>query len=162
MSYQNARVFICLLLAFGIAGLNAQVAIPATGGEATGAGGNVSYTVGQVIYTAMTGIDGTITQGVQQPFEIMELPGVATPPGITLQCILFPNPVSDFVNLKVDNYPLDDLSYQLYNQQGELIDSRDISGNQTHIQMSHLGASTYIIRIILNNQELKAFKIIKK
>ncbi len=162
MSYQNARVFICLLLVFGMAGLKAQEAIPATGGEATGAGGTASYTVGQLFYVTMKGTDGTITQGVQQPYEIMDMPGVSTPRGISLQCILFPNPVSEYVKLRVDNYPLSGLSYQLYNLQGELLDSRDISGNETHIRMAHLGASTYVIRILQNNQELKAFKIIKK
>jgi len=50
--------------------LQAQVAIPASGGNATGTGGTVSYSVGQVFYTINTGTTGFIVQGVQQPFEI--------------------------------------------------------------------------------------------
>jgi hypothetical protein len=42
---------------------------PQAGGEATGSGGSVSYSVGQVVYTTNTGINGSVAQGVQQPYE---------------------------------------------------------------------------------------------
>ncbi|MCK4748161.1 MAG: hypothetical protein KAT15_14025, partial [Bacteroidales bacterium] len=73
-----------LLLGFSLAGLNAQEAIPATGGEANGSGGTVSYTVGQLLYHTQSANSGTVAQGVQQPFEILELTGVGSMAGINL------------------------------------------------------------------------------
>ena len=39
-------------------------------GMLTDAGGSVSYSIGQAVYTEATGAGGTINQGIQQPYEI--------------------------------------------------------------------------------------------
>jgi hypothetical protein len=44
--------------------IQAQDAIPVSGGEAAGSGDTVSYSVGQLVYTTNIG-SGTVTQGVQ-------------------------------------------------------------------------------------------------
>jgi hypothetical protein len=46
-----------------------QEAIPVSAGAAAGAGGSISYTVGQVFYTTYTASTGSVSQGVQHPFE---------------------------------------------------------------------------------------------
>ncbi|MBT3920140.1 MAG: hypothetical protein HOF24_07130, partial [Flavobacteriaceae bacterium] len=48
----------------------AQSALTASGGEAVGAGGSLSYTIGQVDYIQASGSGGTASQGVQQAFTI--------------------------------------------------------------------------------------------
>ncbi|MBT3920138.1 MAG: hypothetical protein HOF24_07115, partial [Flavobacteriaceae bacterium] len=48
----------------------AQAALTASGGEAVGAGGSLSYTIGQVDYIQASGSGGTASQGVQQAFTI--------------------------------------------------------------------------------------------
>jgi hypothetical protein len=64
------KIILCFLFLNSLCStiLRAQTTIPASGGNATGTGGSVSYTVGQVVYTTHTGLNETITQGVQQPF----------------------------------------------------------------------------------------------
>ena len=52
--------------------LHAQTGIPAAGGNASGTGGSVSFSVGQVFYLMNTGTTGSVLEGVQQPFEISE------------------------------------------------------------------------------------------
>ena len=54
MKNTKMKLITMLLLSLGFTGLNAQEAIPATGGEASGSGGTVSYTVGQVAYITNT------------------------------------------------------------------------------------------------------------
>ena len=162
MRYQNPRLFLFLVLAFIIMGLEAQHAFPAAGGEASGTGGSVSYTMGQVWYTTLGSEDVSITQGVQQPYEILEITGMPSSTGITLDISLFPNPAGEFVKLKVVNHSLDKLTYQLYNMHGEILENGGVTSNETLIPMTHLGASTYLIRITQNGDEIRAFKIIKK
>jgi hypothetical protein len=70
MHHIKAKLSILFLFCLGLTALKAQQTVPATGGIATGSGGTVSYTVGQVADTTQTGSGGTVTQGVQQPFEI--------------------------------------------------------------------------------------------
>ncbi|MCB0409870.1 MAG: hypothetical protein KDD29_06595, partial [Flavobacteriales bacterium] len=48
----------------------AQENTVSSGGDALGVGGSASYSVGQVVYTTHTGVNGSIAQGVQQPYEI--------------------------------------------------------------------------------------------
>lgn len=47
--------------------MNSQESLNASGSEATGTGGTVSYSVGQVFYSTQTGSNGTLSEGVQQP-----------------------------------------------------------------------------------------------
>lgn len=53
--------------------LYGQQAVLGGGGEATGSGGTVSYSIGQIAYTSK-GAGGTVSEGVQQAFEVTNLP----------------------------------------------------------------------------------------
>lgn len=66
----NKKTVALLLLGFGITTAQAQQATTATGGNASGSGGPVAYSVGQVVYTTNTSSNGSVAQGVQQPYEI--------------------------------------------------------------------------------------------
>ncbi len=150
-----------LLLGLGLSGLQAQESINATGGNAAGSGGSASYSVGQVVYTTNTGTNGSVAQGVQQPFEISVVIGIEEANGITLQCSAYPNPTTDFLTLKVENSDNKTLLYQLFDMAGKLLQSERITGNQTSIVMSNLVPATYFVKVIQNQEELKTFKIIK-
>ena len=56
-----------------IQGQEAHASVNATGGNANSANGSVSYSVGQVFYTTAFSTNGSISEGVQQPFEISVL-----------------------------------------------------------------------------------------
>lgn len=162
MRNQKTRILVFLLLAFLVTGLEAQQAIPVAGGEANGTGGTVSYTFGQVWYTTISGNGISIHQGVQQPFEILEITGIHSNPGITIDATLYPNPAGEFINLEVTFQSMNGLSYQLYNMQGELLITNAIERDVTKIPVSQLGSAPYLLKITDSTVELKAFKIIKK
>jgi len=141
---------------------NGQEALSSSGGNAKGSGGSVSYTVGQVAYSSNTGNSGTITQGVQQPFEILVITGIDEAKGISIECSVFPNPTSDFVKLKVESYKIENLSFQLYDINGNILQNKILEGNEIQIFMSNLVPATYFLKVKDQNQEIKTFKIIKK
>lgn len=148
-------------LGIGLTSIYAQSVIPTTGGNALGISGSVSYSVGQVVYSTTTGVNGSEVQGVQQPYEISILTGLEEGNAITLQCSAYPNPVTDFVNLKVENYKTDDLSFKLYDVVGNLLQNKRIDANETRIDMHNLVISTYFLKVTQNNKEIKVFKIVK-
>lgn len=153
-----------LLLGIGLTGVHAQEAIPATGGNASGSGGSVSYSVGQVVYTTNTGTNGSVAQGVQQPYEISVVTGIEEAKGITMQCSAYPNPTTDFVKLKVDastSLSIQSMSYQLYDISGKLLERKKLEGSETSIVMSNLVTATYFLKITDSNKLVKTFKIIK-
>lgn len=138
----------------------AQQALVCTGGNATGIGGTSSYSVGQVAYANATGTNGSVNQGVQQPFEIFTL-GNDDFPEITLQMTVYPNPTTSLVNLKIENHSTDNLQYQLFDLNGRQIQSQKIQQSETPIQLENLAAAIYLLNVFEENKLLKTFKIIK-
>lgn len=161
MRHKKLQFTTVLLLGIGLAGLHAQEANPATGGNASGSGGSVSYSVGQVMYTTSSETTGSVAHGVQQPYEISVVTAIDIAKGITLSLSVYPNPAADFVTLKVENYKTQNLSCQLFDVYGKLIKSKKLEGIETGIDMNNLIPATYFLKVLENSKEFKTFKIIK-
>ena len=162
MRHKRLKLSAVLLLGLGLTGLQAQTSVNATGSNASGSGGSVSYSVGQVVYTTNTGASGSVAQGVQQPFEISIVTGIEEAKGINLSVSAYPNPTTDYLTLSIGEFDISNLSYQLYDMNGKLLQSEKITGNHTTIGMNNLVPATYFVKVIQGNQEVKTFKIIKK
>ena len=147
-------LFLLPCIAFG------QEAIPATGSEATGSGGTVSYTVGQVVYTTNTGTNASVAQGVQQPYEISASVGIDVIE-INLELVAYPNPTNNALTLNIGNYSNEKLTYQLYDMQGKLLDSKQVVSSSTTMGMQDLPVSTYLLNVLDDNSLIKTFRIIK-
>ena len=150
-----------LTFACSLSTVMAQEAISATGGNASGSGGSVSYSIGQVAYQTHTGTGGSVTEGVQQPYEILVVTGIEEGLGINLSVLAYPNPTTDFLNLKIENYGNTNLSYQLFEMNGKRLKTEKITGNETSITMNNLVPATYFLKVIEGNKEIKTFRIIK-
>ncbi len=161
MRHKKLKLSVVLFIGLGLTGLQAQEAIPATGGNASGSGGSVSYTVGQVVYTTNTEASGSVAQGVQQAFEISVVNGIEEAKGINLNCSAYPNPTTDFLVLKIENYDKGNLLYQLFDMNGSLLENKKVIGDETSIEMSKFTPAIYFVRITKDNKEVKTFKIIK-
>ncbi len=149
------------LLLFIPFSLFAQETVPATGGDASGSGGTVAYSVGQVVYTTNTGTNGSIAQGVQQPYEISTVTGVDNMPEIQIELTAYPNPTKDNLMLRVEDDSFSDLSFELYDMQGKLLESNKLISNSVTIKMEHLSRATYFLRVNNNKLLIKTFQIIK-
>ncbi|MBN2613452.1 MAG: T9SS type A sorting domain-containing protein [Bacteroidales bacterium] len=152
---------VTLVLTLWLTGLQAQQAIPAAGGNASGSGGSVSYSVGQVVYTTITGTTGSVAQGVLQPYEISVISGIEEAAEIILQCEVFPNPVTDVLWLTVKNFNLPAISFQMYDMNGKLLKNGKIVSDKTSFETGNLTPATYYLKISTENKEVKIFKIVK-
>ena len=139
----------------------AQAALTASGGEAVGDGGSLSYTIGQVDYIQASGSGGTASQGVQQAFTITVL-GNDDFSSIELKAVVFPNPTTNYINLIITNVVAEDLSYRLFDMNRRIISSHKITNQETIIPMERLASATYLLYVLDQNSQLKVFKIIKE
>ena len=162
MKYKKLKFSAFILLGLGLTGLQAQESVNATGGNALGSGGSASYSVGQVVYTTNTGTNGSVAQGVQQPFEISVVTAIEEAKGINLSVSAYPNPATDYLTLEVKDFELSNLHFQLYDMQGKLLQSEKITSNQTSIVMSNLVPAIYFVKVTEGNKEVKTFKVIKQ
>lgn len=153
----------CLILLSGHAGLHAQIAVSAAGGNATGTGGSASYTIGQVTYTNFSGEGGSVSLGVQQPNLFLSV-GIHEAE-ITLSASVFPNPANATTSLKLegDNASSveDGLTYSLYDINGKMIVQQPIQSSLTTIPMDKLTEGVYILQVRRQNAEIKSFKVFK-
>lgn len=140
--------------------ITAQQGTVATGGDASGSGGSASYSTGQVDHITATGATGTITQGLQQPFEISVITG-NDHAHINLSAVVYPNPATDQVLIDVAGASAANMTYTLCDVHGKIIRSERLNGSQTIIPMAELQKAIYLIKVLNNNEEVKIFKIIK-
>ena len=159
MKNKKIKLSALLLIGIGFSQGYAQQAITASGGDASGSGGSVAYSVGQIVYTTNTGTTGLVMQGVQQPYEISIITDLLET-RVSLNLFAYPNPTTNYVMLQVDEYDKA-LSYQLYDISGRLLESKQVTANATTIVMNELAVATYFLKVTQNNKEVKTFKIIK-
>jgi len=140
--------------------VQSQEAVTVSGGKGTGTGGTSSYTLGQVFYIEATGGNGSISQGVQQSFELFTLSNPELT-AVTLKAVTYPNPTTDFIILALTDADLRGVSYTMYDLLGRLVNKGTVATFETKIGMKSLPIGEYILRVQQNNQALKTFKIIK-
>ncbi len=153
-------LFLFFFVGFLIPKIHSQNAFVVAGGDATGTGGKVSYSVGQIAYTYASGANGSVSQGMQQPFEISTL-GNDDFPTIILEMNVFPNPTTNNAILKIGDFSTENLSYQLVDVTGKIISNNRISNSETQINMENLNATLYFLKVTNQNTTIKTFKVIK-
>jgi len=154
-------VGILLITICGVAVTNAQQAISTAGGEASGAGGTASFTAGQPDYIYLASNNGSVMQGIQQPFDVQTVTRAEFVKDVTLVCEAYPNPVNDLLVLKIQRDKLDNLSYSLMDVNGRVLEENIIDKTENAISLKEYSQGTYFLTVIDNNKELKTFKIIK-
>ena len=161
MTQIRKTILVLLVSCLCLTIVQGQSTIPSTGGNANGGGGSVSYTVGQITYQTQSGSNGTVAQGVQQPYEISVVTAIENTEGIILEYKIYPNPTSGSLKLLIKPYDDENFRYRLFDINGLLFLDKKINSGETEIPMESYIPATYFLRILLNNQEVKVFKIIK-
>lgn len=161
MRNKKLKLSTVILLCIGVTGLEAQQVVTTSGGNASGAGGTVSYSVGQIVYSTNVNSNGSVAHGVQQPYEISVVTGFEEVRDISLEIVVYPNPAQDFIKLMIKNYEVQDLSYQLYDINGSVLQDNRVESNEIQLSLQNLKPSAYILKVIQCKKEIKTFKIIK-
>ncbi len=157
---KRKSVLLGLSLTLSSAGLYAQKGTVAAGGNATGSGGSVSFSVGQVDYITATGTGGRITQGIQQPYEIFRVS--VENMNIELLASVFPNPTREGVTLRVPaGTATSDYSYRIFDLMGKMVTEKKLDGLDTSVDMVSLANATYLLKVYNKEQDVTTFKIIK-
>ncbi len=149
---------ILLMTAMALTGAiaEAQTTVTVTGGEA----GTMSFTVGQPFYQTATSDAGSLAAGVQQAYAISIVDGIENSQ-ISLEAEVFPNPVVDRLNLRVENTADATLRYMLTDNNGRTLASDGIADVQTAIDMTLYVQGAYFLRVDDGERVVKTFKIIK-
>ena len=164
----------CVIIAFFLFGIavHAQEVISTAGSYGETTSGSLSWTVGEPVIETITDGTNTLTQGFQQSKLTVTAINDLKVPGIELS--VYPNPTADYIILSIDDVKTNgrssQLSLQLYDINGKLLQNEKITGNETSIDMSNLMPATYILKVMLEKDSSRkdtmhcvtTFRIIKK
>ena len=153
-----------LLVIIGVsiaAAVHGQESVNTSGGEATGSGGSASYTVGQPSYTYASSVDGSVSEGVQQTYQITSSTGIEEENGITLKA--YPNPTKDILTLSVEDDMIgsEDLNYTVLDVSGKVLTTGTITGTSEEVYMGKMATGTYFLSVSSSSQSIKTFTINK-
>jgi hypothetical protein len=161
MNRKYKLIILAAAFGFNIVLLHGQETIATTEGNFSGNGGSVTYSIGQVAFSAYSATNGSVIQGVQQPYEITVLTAIENTEDITLKCIIYPNPTSGSIKLSIGSPEIENMRYRLFDINGLLLQDAKIESEETEISMNNLAPSIYFLKVTKNKKELKTFKIIK-
>jgi len=142
--------------------LQAQQSVLSASANASGTDGSVTWSVGQVAYHLQTGEGGSLLEGVQQPYEIQNMPGFQEFSGIMVRCSVYPNPMTSFFEVEVQHRNSEGLVCLIKDLQGNLVKKTDLKQSKTSIPVDDLPGSMYLILILENNFPIAKYKLIKK
>lgn len=157
------RAFIALLAMFTqLSGVHAQHAVLAAGGDASGVGGTVAYSIGQVAYENTKSGAGEVTQGVQQVYLSIMVSNEE--PEVIFQASLYPNPVQAELQLKLiteKTFDLSHFSYVLFDLSGMELTHGKIGNELTTISVADKSEGVYFLELRHETNAIQTFKVIK-
>jgi len=152
--------FITILCIVNTFVLQGQNSVNSSGNDLYGSGGIISYSVGQLCYTTISSNSGTVVQGVQQPYVISVV--TETKSMSDIKCSVYPNPVSTYLQIEINNYSTNNLNYILYDYAGNLLKLGKIENSIIRFEINNYYKSGFLLKINENDNTIKTFKIIKK
>lgn len=144
---------------------SAQQSVSSAGGNGSGTGGSISYTIGQIDYLTITASTGSAAQGVQQPFEIFQYVAVEEPDPETMGWLVFPNPFENQLIIKSQNTELsgsDLYTFQIFDISGKILIRGELQGITTTLLLTGWSPGVYMLRISATSETDRLFCIIKK
>ncbi len=155
------RCFLFYLLGLFAHCTYAQTAVLSSGGSGSGSGGNISLSIGAVIYYIDTENNGYLLAGTLQPYEISVDKGDASPT-VNYMYTIYPNPTSKFLTVSIQNFGQIPVEYSIISLLGVVVKSGEISSNLHKIDLENLVNSAYFLVISNGQNRLKAIKFIKQ
>lgn len=138
----------------------AQQVVATAGGTLDNLNGSMSFTIGEGVANTLTKGDKTLTQGFQQgSVSVIE---IKKPTDSDITIIVFPNPVSDRLTLKIDREDVSGFQYLIFDINGKLVSQKNLISNETEVPVNNLSKGSYFLKVQTGVKELRTFKIIKQ
>lgn len=137
----------------------AQDSFNAGGNNHSGAGGSISTSIGQIKTGTLTDGTNTLSEGVQQPLEILTV-GINNKEQEFFMSA-FPNPSDKFITLESKSEKISDTKFELTDLNGKVLLLGVMTQQKQNVDVSELTTGIYFLRLTQNNKQ-QTFKLIKK
>lgn len=120
---------------------------------------SISWTLGETAIETLSTENSTLTQGFHQP--TLTIVSVKEWAKLDFNIQAFPNPTRDFLMIRLDEMPCENMEFRMYNMNGQMVEQGKISELHTRISFENQRAAYYMVQILRHNQAIKTFKIHK-
>lgn len=148
-------LYIFLLSIFAV-NSQAQSSTVSSGGEGTGPGGSVSFSIGQLVVESTIDSEGSISPGVQQAHESMIVTILEWSEDTNVS--LYPNPTASQLHLRFGT-SFNGHIY-VYSTDGKLISNIPFAGKEKTLDVSQWNAGSYLIQLNQFNQLSSTYQVI--
>lgn len=163
MKYMKHIIF--LLGLFCVVNVEAQQAIPLSGGAVSAQGGSFSYSVGQMVMMSdvepavtVNVVTASIIEGVQQPYTIDQI-AIADVVPLAAELKIYPNPTTRQITIETVDSDLR-LDFSLYSASGQLLQTGRFESLQV-LDLGRFAAGTYLLSVQDENHSQNNYRIIK-
>ncbi len=146
-----------VIISFPVFNLQAQETALAAGGSASGSGGTAEYSLGVPLYTNQTQGSLVITQGPQQPAEILTNGYIKAQ---SLKVNLFPNPAVDWIEIRISGISTP-VTLKISDLNGREVIASNLLQSQTQVSLQNLSAGMYMACLLKENETIFSTKIVK-
>jgi hypothetical protein len=149
-----------LLLTFQVHGQTISQYLLGTAGESfKNTNYQLDWSIGELQTETYNASQNILSQGFQQGTYVIST--IVENPGLALDITAYPNPTSDYVNIKFQESEVNGYQFVLTDFAGKLLKAGKISNQIIAIDFSTYTSGTYILSIEHNGSVIKSFKILK-
>ena len=158
---KSKLIFILIFFTLPFSTLFGQQVISSGGTNFKGTSVELSWTIGEPVIETYSNSNTILTQGFHQSdFKVTAIDEISLP---GYELAVYPNPVSQKLNLEIRKGDLENLSYDLFNTKGKLMQRSLFFELPGQVNMESYSSGTYLLKISDNKgNPLQSFKIIKK
>ena len=154
------RIFILLFICFNSSAIiQAQELISNGGGHYSNSSGSLSWSVGEAVIATISGGTDTLTQGFHQSKFLFTDISESRIEGVSVN--VFPNPTADDISIEIESTDFEGFSYTLLDQNGKLLQNKEITDKITEVNMLNHPAATYFVSVYKDGISVKTIQIIK-
>ncbi len=125
---------------------------------------SISWTLGEPVIGTLESGDGTIilTQGFQQGSLAGDV--IVVPIDFSAEITVYPNPVTNYVNIKVDGLTSGTLKLEILDVHGRLRAQHDNITNEhiVTINADNLNSGVYMLRFLSGEKTVKTVRLMKQ
>jgi hypothetical protein len=141
----------------------AQSGFCVTGSDLSSTSGTVAYTVGQVDYNTLISVNGSISEGNQQPYEIITTSNrqnSSIKNGYNFK--VFPIPTTKKINVVINNPSGANFLYEVNDVNGKIVLNGVLNNIHTQINLDLLLSGFYYLKVSSDGVYQKSIPIIKQ
>jgi hypothetical protein len=140
--------------------MNAQSTMVPAGGNAIGPTAQVSYTIGQVVYTSQYNSDAIVDQGVQHSIEIYPVSIGKEESECSIS--VFPNPTCESITISLGETREFQGKWSIIDIRGKQVLAQEYDSSHATLSLSDLPTGSYTLLIHDTRSKMQKHYTIKK